>query len=572
MARALPVRGAAVLLTALTAPALAGPGAETQEQSLPEPAEVAAQVDALMEGAWKEEGVRPRRDASDAEFLRRAALDLTGAIPSEDLVREFLGARASQTKRRGRAIAMLLDDPGFARAMALRWSYLLVGRDYLFRSLNYRRFRQMQDRSMGGSMSGGMDGGSADDDLPVPPLVAWLEEQLEADVGWDAVARDLLAAEGRSDEDGATHYAVRYARGGGGAEEITGNAMRVFQGLQIQCAQCHDHPYTDWTQEQFYGVAAFFARTRARPIREGDRRIAFQVVERRGGQARIPAAEGERGRLVLPAFLTGERIPPGPGVARRESLAELVTADDNPWFAPATVNRMWSFFFGAGIVNPVDDMEQTGVPHEAVLELLSDDLRRSGYSLRRLAEVIVSTRAYQLSSAGPAEGRGEELWLFARAPLRSLSAEQLFFSVLQATGTEEIRPTGLRQRRRLERMKFGLLRQFLQTFGDDEAAEVVDEGTIPQALMLLNGPLTNDAVRPRPGHPLYDRLFALRDTDARTELVYLRVLGREPSRRERRVVEKLVSSRVARSARGKARAWADVVWALLNSAEFSLNH
>jgi hypothetical protein len=156
--------------------------------------------------------------------------------------------------------------------------------------------------------------------------------------------------------------------------------------------------------------------------------------------------------------------------------------------------------------------------------------------------------------------------------MRTLSAEQLFYSVLGATGVEDVRSRDVRTRVRLERMKVALLRKFLQTFGDDEAQEVVDEGTIPQALLLLNGPLTNDAVRPRPDHPLYQRLFQMKSVDERIETIYLRVLGRMPTEEERAALRTDLSSGDARTAAGMAQAYADIFWALLNSSEFAFNH
>jgi hypothetical protein len=555
----------ACLLLAAATPALAGPGDGTQTSQGPSAADVAAQVDALFEQVWKEAGLEPRKRSTDAEFLRRASLDVAGAIPSSEQALRFL-LDASPDKRE-RLITELLEDTGYARTMALRWAYLLVGRDFLFRAMNQRAGAMRRMDSMEESESS-YDAG------PVPPLVGWLEDKLDADEGWDAITTGLLSATGEVPQNGAAQYIVRYARDGK-AEEITGNAMRVFQGLQIQCAQCHDHPYTDWTQQDFYGVAAFFARIAARRERDenGKQRGPFIVLERKAGQIRIPGAPGERGRMVLPRFLTGQVIRPS-APDRRDQLAKLITADANPWFAKATVNRIWSFFFGRGLQGPVDDLETADQnPAPQVLSLLERDFRASGYDVRRLCEIILRTRVYQVTSAGPEEGRPEELAVFARAPLRNLSAEQLFYSVLEATGAEDMRPDDRRQRRRVERLKFTLLRQFLQTFTSDEAGEEgAQEGTIPQALLLLNGPLTNDAVRPRPGHPLYDALFALRDPDARVDMIYLRVLSRPPSKQEKTVARKLLTAVGPRNAKGTAEAYADLVWSLLNSPEFAFNH
>lgn len=592
-------------LAAVSTIALAGGGAqagpsegEGEAASLRPTADVVREVDRLMADAWKAAKVEPRPLASDAEWLRRLWLDVTGSVADEEQVRAFLASNAKD--KRAHAIREALASDGYARSMALRWSYLLVGRDYLFKSLQYGQLQRAMERRAGAGASsdpepsmGGMTGGAdaAEDayDGPAPPLTEWFEAKLAANTRWDEVTRDLVAASGSVVENKAAHWAVRYLKDGK-AEELAGTAMRVFQGLQIQCAQCHDHPYTDWTQQDFYGAAAFFARTslrreplpddmmEARRERAGDdkkdkkKKGPYAVYERDGGQIRIPAPAGETGRMVLPKFLTGEVIRPGSGVDRRVELGRLMTAPTNPYFAKAMVNRVWSFFFGRGIIHPVDDLETKDYPHPAVLDLLVSDFKASGHDMRRLCELILSTRAYQLSSAGPEEGREPQLALFARAPLRSLSAEQLFASVLSATGAEDVKTRDPKARARLERFKFNILRKFIQTFGDDEAEEVVEEGTIPQALLLLNGQLTNDAIRPRPNHPVYERLFQMKSHDERIETIYLRVLGRQPEASERQALRDLLGSDDARTAAAQAQVYADIYWALLNSSEFVLNH
>jgi len=190
--------------------------------------------------------------------------------------------------------------------------------------------------------------------------------------------------------------------------------------------------------------------------------------------------------------------------------------------------------------------------------------------MRRLTEIVLSTQAYNLSSAGSEEGRAQQIATFARAPMRSLTAEQLLFSVLEATGVEDVESTDPRVQRRLARQRFQLLRKFIQTFGDDEGEEVVDEGTIPQALLMLNGPLSNDAVRARPNHPLYKRLFAMTDVDDRIDTIYLRTLSRLPSKQERQVVKTLFKQNT--KAKQQAQVYADVIWSLLNSSEFAYTH
>lgn len=562
---------------------------ETQaRRAAPKPAQVARTIDALMATEWRKAGVKPRKAASDAEFLRRASLDLTGVIPDEVTTRKFLDSR--EPGKRAKLLQSLIKSDDFNRSMSLRWSYLLVGRDFLYRSRvmkQAKKAQRMRRRMMGGGKD--MDEGMmSDDDSEALTLNEWLEKQLKQNVSWGKVAGELISAEGRADKNPATHYMLRHLRQGK-AEDVTGSVMKVFQGLQLQCAQCHDDKMeAKFTQRLFYGVAAFFTRTQSRRLppdgmtyreyrmaqKNSKKRIKpgpFAIVDRPAGQIRIPAAPGEEGRLVLPEyFVTNRVVNPGNNVKRRSELAKMITAKSNPYFAKATVNRMWSFFFGRGIIQPVDAINQTDHVHPKVLELLTEDFKASDYDMTRLTEIMVLTRAYGLSSAGTEDNKEDELALFARAPLRNLSAEQLFYSVLEATGMEDLKKADRRTRRRLARMKYQTLRQFLRTFSEDEDSEELDEGTIPQALLRLNGTLTNDAVRARPGHPVYDRLFRMRKLQKRIDTIYLRVLSRYPTQDESRRLKSFLLKR--KKAVEQAQAYSDIFWALLNSSEFNFNH
>jgi hypothetical protein len=585
-------RRAPVFSFVLTAAAVLGAAAPGQADpkdhkkkgartALPPTNAVAKQVDRLLGTAWREAKVKPRRQASDAELLRRVSLDLTGVIPSEESARDYL---LSDTPRKYQAkVRELLKSPSYARTQSLRWAYLLVGRDYLIRTKNLslvKKMRKRRQRAMGGSMEedegmyGGEDAHSLDE---------WLAARFADNTPWDEVTTSLITANGTVDKTPAAYYMLRYGRDGK-APEMAGNVFRVFQGLQIQCAQCHDHPYDEeFSQRDFWSLAAFFNRTTARRTppsaeqlkrkrrpNQGKPRGPFRVFDRPVGQARMPVPAGETGALVLPRFLDGQVINPGNGIDRRGKVAAMITATKNAYFAKATVNRVWSHFFGRGLINPVDEVTEPSVVPE-VMTLLEAEFRASGYDMQRLIHVIVSTKAYSRSSEGTEEHKEKELEVFARAPMRSLSAEQLFYSALAATGVEEVRKGDRRAMRRLEKMKYGMLRQFVRVFGSDEE-EVVDQGTIPEALMLLNGPLTNEAVRPRPGHPVYDRLFAMTDVDEQIKTIYVRVLGRTPTRAERNSVRKFFASTKGLGPTIRAQAYADVFWALMNSAEFNLIH
>lgn len=472
------------------------------------PQQVAREVDLLLEAAWREAGVTPVGPADDAVLLRRLSLDVEGVIPDERTVAAVLAQRGDG-ERRATWVKGLLHGQGFARSMATRWANQLIGRRAVLESLE----RPVEERER--------------------TLVAWLTRQVATNAPWDAVVGELLSPT-VADEGGPAEYRARY---GGRVEEVTGNVMRVFQGQPLQCAQCHDHPYHEaWKQRDFWGIAAFLVRE---------------------PQLTIPGTT----EVVTPRFLDGEAPAPGKEAAAARELARLLTAPSNPQFARATVNRVWSFFFGRAFQDPDDLTEVPRLP--AVLARLERDFVESRHDLRRLCEVVLSTRAYGLASTGPAATKDAAQAVFARGRLRTLSPEQLWASLARATGLEDGDDEQARGRRD------PLRREFFRVFaGDADSAADVEQYTITQALSLLNGPITNAVLRPGPdGAPAMTRLLALPTFDDQLAAVYLRAAGRLPTRAERQALRG-----AARSSDEQSQLLADVLWALLNSSEFVTNH
>jgi hypothetical protein len=506
---------------ALTPTAFAAP------DELRDSKDVVVELDALFAKTWAEEGVKPAKPASDTEFFRRLSLDLTGVIPTEDEANALIGKRRKKKGRKAQLIQALLHGKNYSNFMSTRWANLLLGREY--------QLRQGGERA---------------------PLVRWLQQQFQANTHWDTVAKSLIAAEGRVDKNGAAQYLVRYDRK---PEEMAGNLMRVFQGQQVQCAQCHDHPYKEnWKQESFWGVAAFFSRVAQR---RDDVAMTYILSEREQGEVRLPSPPGKRGALVEPKFITGESIDPGKGAYRRTELARIVTSKSNPWFVRATVNRVWKFFFGVGFTDP-DDMSKPDLA--PILKILEDDFRASGNDMRRLAHVIVSTRAYGLTSTGNAKTKDAQVELFARARLRALTAEQLWWSFEEAVGLGEAleyisrndtNENAVKDRRR------NMRRGFFSVFGQEESGPQT-EYSLTQAFAMLNGVLTNDLLLPN-RNPVIKRLLK-RDADALTSGLFLRVLGRPATKGERKALRA--------GSRDKAGHIQDIIWALLNSSEFVYNH
>lgn len=505
----------------LAAPVVAAP------DKLAEPSKIVADFDKLFAKVWAEEGVKPAKPAGETELFRRMSLDLTGVIPTEEDVAALLGKKRKKKGRQEQLLEALLHSRNYSNFMATRWANLLVGREYLLQR----------------------GGASA-------PLVRWLQQQFRANTRWDAVARGLITAEGRVDKNGAAQYLVRWNRK---PEEMTGNVMRVFQGQQVQCAQCHDHPYKpEWRQGSFWGVAAFFARVAQR---RDDAAMTDILMEREKGEVRLPSPPGKQGRRVEPKFITGESIDPGEGAHRRTELARIIVSKNNPWFVRATVNRVWQFFFGEGFTDP-DDMSKPAL--KPVLSLLEADFRASGYDMRRLARVIVSSRAYRLTSKGNAKTKDDQVDVFARARLRPLTAEQLWWSFEEAVGLGEAleyMARNAQDKNAAKNRRRQMRRRFFSVFGQEEAGPQT-EYSLTQAFAMLNGGLTNDLLQPKL-NPVVARLLK-RDPDALVSGLFLRVLGRPATKGERKALRA--------GPRDKTGHIQDILWALLNSSEFVYTH
>ncbi|HXU79915.1 MAG TPA: DUF1553 domain-containing protein, partial [Polyangia bacterium] len=367
---------------------------------------------------------------------------------------------------------------------------------------------------------------------------------------------------------------------------VTGAAARIFLGLQIQCAQCHDHPYDKrWKQEDFYGLVAYFARTKpknekitgdlgemsmamdaemeaATPKKKKAKAMkTFVLVDVKRGEARMHRPHSEEDELVSPRFL-GHDVAPRGEETRRQALARAILGSD--LFAKSMVSRTWAQLFGAGLVEPWDDLGgENDARHPGLLVALARDFVASGYDIKRLLRTIVLSTAYARSSAGTEAG----VTAFAQAGVRPLSPEQLFRSLVAATGAEEM---GKRRRdpERTEKRLLQAFREYQFVFGDDEMAEANRfDGSVPQSLLLMNGELTNGGTKGDEGGVLGQVLAASADPAARIDDLYLAAYSRRPTAQERApLVEYVKSQRNGRAA------YEDVFFALVTSTEAITNH
>jgi hypothetical protein len=509
-----------------------------------------AKLDPLIEAMWHEAKVTPAPPADDGAFLRRVSLDLIGRIPTLAETKAFLADTAPE--RRARLVDTLLGSHAFAEHWGAVYADLLFGRER-----KAARLEKQYDPE------------------------SWLVRAFDENRGYDKMARELLTASGDLRENGAVGFVVARARGGGGPEAVTGAAARIFLGLQIQCAQCHDHPYDKrWKQEDFYGLVAYFARTKPKnekielsqmSMMAEDETTApaakkkvkqpktFVLVDVKRGEAKMRRPHTEEDLLVSPRFL-GRDVQPRGDETRRQALARAILGSD--LFAKTMVARTWAQLFGTGIVDPWDDLGgEHDQKHPPILVELARDFVASGHDVKHLVRTIVLSTAY-------ARGGGSEagVGVFARAGVRPLAPEQLFRSLVVATGADEM---GRKKRdpERTERRLENAFKEYQFVFGDDEMAEADRfDGSVPQALLLMNGELTNGGARADQGGVLAQILAASADPEARLDDMFLAAYARRPS-----AEEKLPLLELLRTHRGRA-AYEDVYFALLTSTEAITNH
>lgn len=490
-------------------------------------------LDQEIERSWRAAGVEPAPLSGDHEFLRRVTLDLTGRVPRVGEVEAFVADTSAD--RRARVVDRLLASDDYAARWADVYLDVLIGREARFRP------------------------------RLAAPSERYFEDAFRRNKPMDQLAAELIAATGQLADNGAVSFVAAHRIGGGSIENLAGKTARVFLGAQIQCAQCHDHPYDDTVkQEDFRRFAAYFAAARPRQVRDPVGGNTIAVIE----DARLPYAPPPRmvarrkARLpyvVEPRFF-GARTPPEQGENRRQVLARTVVG--SPAFARVTVNRTWSELFGRPLVAPWDDLSAGDSP---ILDRLAREFAAHGFDHRWLLRSIVLSTAYQRSSRGGKAAEPDAVErTFARASVRPLSAGQLFAAQLAATGVEDA-DRGLKRwkvHRHVERAK----RQYLFAFADDEG-EGVDSfsGNVPQALLLRNGPVTNTGVRAAPGTVLGRILAATQEPGQRLEWMFLATLTRLPTATERAAF--LAHARAAGPA-----GYEDIFHALITSTEFGTNH
>ncbi|HEY2410856.1 MAG TPA: DUF1549 and DUF1553 domain-containing protein [Pirellulaceae bacterium] len=484
-------------------------------------------LDELIEAKLRLTGFSPAAESTDEEFLRRVYLDLNGVIPRVSEAREFLADTAAD--KRSRLIDKLLASPAHATHLANTWRNILLPG-----AINPEQINN------------------------VVGVHNWLRQRFSENLRYDNLVAELLVAS----DGGEAGPALYYTSLDLAPEKLASSTARIFLGLQIECAQCHDHPFDHWKQRDFWGYAAFFARLRQPDMAGNPFRGRARLVDLDAGDVKLPNTED----VVLPQYPSGNSPSKNELGTRREQLAIWMASRSNPYLARAGVNRAWWHLFGRGLVEPVDDLGRHNAPsHPELLDELTADFIKTGFDLRELYRTLVSTAAYQRTSVWTADPPPPELYV--HAAVKTLTAEQLYDSVSRVLHR---RPQGAIRGANLNSPLLDPQRQaFIAKVQSSGRNFLEYQAGVLQALSLLNGGDLAEATDPERS-PILGSLNAPFFTEKdRIAALFFAALSRQPAKNELQLCERRL---VSDSAGDRAAGYSDILWTLLNSAEFALNH
>ena len=479
--------------------------------------------------------ILPSELCTDTEFVRRAYLDAIGRMPTPAEAKTFFADGSSG--KRTTLIDQLVTQPEFADFWALKWADVLRSSRKTIQAKGSYGFQ------------------------------LWLREKLAVNTGLDDIVKELLTATGNTYTNPPANF-YRIAKDPQSLAEAT---AQLFLGVRMQCAKCHNHPFERWSQDDYYGLSAVFARVKNRP--SFDTPVAAKAI---GAEIIFATRDGEvsqprTGKVMKPRFPGSGDQDLKVGTDRRAAFADWLTKPENPFFAKSVVNRVWFHVMGKGIVDPVDDFRESNPScNDELLNALAKDFAAHNYDLRYLVTTIMKSRTYQLS-AQPNDTNKDDGKYFSHAVTKLLTAEQLLDAISDVTGVPE-KFAGLPIGTRAIQLPDGEVNHpFLKTFGQPARelaceCERESDGNLAQALQLINGPTVNEKVRSASNR--LTSLLSQKKTERETlDEIYLAALARVADDSE----AKIALAHVAKHT-DKRKAWEDVLWAVLNTREFLFRH
>lgn len=499
-----------------------------------------SRFDCLLIRQWRRLGITPSEPAADATFIRRASLDICGTLPTRDEVEAYVADKSAD--KRGKLIDRLLDRPEYASYFTLKWADIL------------------QNRGSGYSTSKQRPGTAL--------FAGWIRDSLAANKPYDQFVSEIITASGSQNENPPAVW-YRQVRT---QPDYVESVAQAFLGVRIQCAQCHHHPFDRWSQADYYGLAAVFARVgRKGGFADAEVPTNEVIYVKDKGQVFHP----RNGKLMLPKALGGPQFEVTRFDDPRRRLARWMTASDNPFFARTFVNRMWAHFHGRGIIHPIDDARDSNPPtNPELLNALSAEFIASGYDVKHLIRVICNSHSYGLE-AGPNDLNRDDSQTFARFYARRLPAEVLLDGLSQVLDVPTKFSGGPGEfalgTRAIDLPDENVPVSFLDVFGRPARTsacecERVDAPSLAQALTLINSSEIQRKLTDEKGYASKLASNELAHADNVND-IFLRLLGRLPSEEEAKTAIDFVDGEEDRS-----EAYRSLLWSLLATNEFMFNH
>ncbi|MDP6445101.1 MAG: DUF1549 domain-containing protein [Pirellulaceae bacterium] len=501
---------------------------------------ITSPVDRLLFQQWSRLGVAPSNEVSDAAFIRRVTIDICGSLPTSAEVRSYVSDTALD--KRSRLIDRLLRQPAYASYFAMKWGDVLQNRG--------AGYSTRQQRA-GTSMFGG-----------------WIRDSIAANKPYDQFVYEIITASGSQRENPPTvwHRSVRTM------PDYVESVAQAFLGVRIQCAQCHHHPFERWSQTDYYGLAAVFARLgRKGGFADAEVPTDEVIYLKDRGEVKHPRT----GAIVAPRALGGPDLPLGPYDDPRSAFADWMTDPENPFFARTMANRMWAHFLGRGVIDPIDDARITNPPsNPELLDFLANDFARHHYDVKHLIRTICNSLAYRLSATASELNR-RDTQSFARFYPRRLGAEVLLDGISQVleaptafSGGPGSFPAGTRA---IELPDENVPLHFLDVFGRPARTtacecERIDAPALAQGLELVNSTELQRKLTVKGGFAAQLAENKLTHEENVGE-IFARLFAREPDDREMQVAKGFLASEKDRAA-----AYQSLLWSLLVTNEFLFNH